>query len=189
MSRWSPDGRRRLQDAALELFAEHGYADTTVAAVAEHAGLTERTFFRYFEDKKEVLFIESGLGDLVVARTAASSATSALGMAADGFRAIAEQLQSEPSRVRRRARVIAESPELQEREMRKFAEWTAAVTQVLQADRVEPRAARVAAEVATAVFRIAYETWAAAAEHDDLVATLDELLELHRLITHTVPRT
>lgn len=188
MSRWGPDGRRRLQDAALELFAEHGYAETTVAAVAAYAGLTERTFFRYFDDKKEVLFIENRLGELVAERTAASNASSALGMAADGFRAIAAQLQAEPSRVRRRARVIAATPELREREMLKFSEWTSAVTEALTADRVEPRAARIAAEVATAIFRIAYHDWTEAHDHVDLVDTLDALLKIHRSVSSTVPR-
>lgn len=189
MSRWSPDAKRRLQDAALELFAEHGYAETTVAAVAEHAGLTERTFFRHFDDKKEVLFIENRLNELVATRAAASDATSALEMAADGFRAIAALLQSEAARVRRRARVIAEARELQERELLKFSQWTVAVAQALETDGVEPQAAQIAAEVATALFRIAYGHWTEASDAADLVNMLDALLGVHRSITDTVPRT
>lgn len=71
-------------------------------------------------------------------RTAASDATSALEMAAEGFRAVAALLQSEAARVRRRARVIAATPELQERELLKFSEWTAAITQALTTDDVKP---------------------------------------------------
>ena len=56
MARWKPDARARLEKAALALYREHGFAQTTVAEIAERAGLTERTFFRYFADKREVLF-------------------------------------------------------------------------------------------------------------------------------------
>src|SRR6202021_3265533 len=56
MGRWQPDARARLQAAALALYGERGYEETTVAEIAERAGLTERTFFRYFADKREVLF-------------------------------------------------------------------------------------------------------------------------------------
>lgn len=188
MSRWSPDGKSRLQEAALELFAECGYEETTVAAVAAHAGLTERTFFRHFADKKEVLFIERAFVDLVAERTGASSSTTALEMAADGFRAIAAELQAEPARVRRRAHIVAATPELQEREMRKFSEWTGAASVALVSAGLEPKAARIAAEVATAMFRIAYGTWTEDPESDDLTGTYDAVLEVHRLVTLSVPR-
>jgi AcrR family transcriptional regulator len=56
MSRWEPDARGRLGQAAIELYVERGFDDTTVADIAERAGLTERTFFRHFADKREVLF-------------------------------------------------------------------------------------------------------------------------------------
>jgi AraC-like DNA-binding protein len=56
MARWEPGAQGRLQQAAMELFAERGYARTTVEDIAARAGLTERTFFRYFADKREVLF-------------------------------------------------------------------------------------------------------------------------------------
>ena len=56
MGRWEPDSRGRLEQAALELYGERGFEATTVAEIAERAGLTERTFFRYFADKREVLF-------------------------------------------------------------------------------------------------------------------------------------
>ena len=59
MGRWQPDAQARLQEAALALYAERGYDETTVAEIAERAGLTKRTFFRYFADKREVLFFGS----------------------------------------------------------------------------------------------------------------------------------
>src|SRR4051794_29750710 len=60
MVRWEPNARGRLEKAALELYAERGFDATTVAEIAARAGLTERTFFRYFADKREVLFDGSG---------------------------------------------------------------------------------------------------------------------------------
>jgi AcrR family transcriptional regulator len=101
VGRWQPDSRARLQEAALELYARDGFAETTVAAVAERAGLTERTFFRYFPDKREVLFSNEdepceGLVDAVIAAGAARSVRDAI-MA--GLEAVANELQ--PLRVRR----------------------------------------------------------------------------------------
>ena len=90
----------------MDLFAERGYAETTVAAVAGRAGLTERTFFRHFRDKQEVVF-DTDLAGMVAAATAASTATSALDMAADGFRAVCTHLQALEPQVRRRAAVVA----------------------------------------------------------------------------------
>ena len=55
MGRWEPNARDRLQRAALELYSEHGFDQTTVAEIAQRAGLTERTFFRHFADKREVV--------------------------------------------------------------------------------------------------------------------------------------
>src|SRR5580693_9626125 len=56
MGRWEPNTRERLERAALTLFVEHGYDATTVAGIADRAGLTKSTFFRHFADKREVLF-------------------------------------------------------------------------------------------------------------------------------------
>jgi AcrR family transcriptional regulator len=56
MGRWEPDARGRLEQAALDLYQDRGFEQTTVTEIAERAGLTERTFFRYFADKREVVF-------------------------------------------------------------------------------------------------------------------------------------
>src|SRR6202167_1883281 len=67
VARWKPDSRGRLEQAALALYAERGFENTTVAEIAVAAGLTERTFFRYFADKREVLFGGAGaLQELLV---------------------------------------------------------------------------------------------------------------------------
>ncbi len=76
MSRWEPDGRGRLEQAALALYAERGFDTTTVAEIAERAGVTERTFFRHFTDKREVLFARAGtLQELMVSAVAQAPAS------------------------------------------------------------------------------------------------------------------
>src|SRR5579864_8686452 len=71
MSRWEPNARGRLEQAALELYVERGFDQTTVAEIAQRAGLTERTFFRHFADKREVLFWGAGsLQELLVSTLA-----------------------------------------------------------------------------------------------------------------------
>src|SRR3954462_12695722 len=69
MGRWEPGGRGRLEQDAMELYVERGFENTTVAEIADRAGLTERTFFRHFSDKREVLFSGSAqLGELLAQR-------------------------------------------------------------------------------------------------------------------------
>src|SRR6516225_6856446 len=133
MGRWQPDARARLQEAALALYGERGYEQTTVAEIAERAGLTKRTFFRYFTDKREVLFWGSELLEqqMVAAIEAAPASASALGMigaaldAADRFEEVREFASP-------RHRIIASSHELQERELIKAASLAAAMAQALR---------------------------------------------------------
>jgi AcrR family transcriptional regulator len=166
MTRWKPDAAGRLQKAAFELYAERGYEQTTVAEIAERAGLTERTFFRHFADKREVLFAGSGeLQQLMVGAIAAapSSATPmeaiAVGLAAAG--AIFNEAQR-PSSLRRQA-VIDANPELQEREAVKLACVAGALADALRRRGFQDPAAGLTAEAGVAVFRFAFEHWV----HDD----------------------
>src|SRR6202035_2298884 len=78
MGRWEPNARGRLEQAALELYLERGFEQTTVAEIAKRAGLTERTFFRHFADKREVLFSGAGaLEELLVSAVAGAPESSA----------------------------------------------------------------------------------------------------------------
>src|ERR1700742_5176667 len=92
MGRWAPGAKGRLEEAAMELFDERGFEDTTVADIAERAGLTKRTFFRYFGDKREVLF--SGSAQLqakfVEAIAAAPAEAAPLDAVAAGLDAMAD---------------------------------------------------------------------------------------------------
>ena len=117
MSRWEPDARGRLEKAALALYGERGFENTTVAEIADRAGLTERTFFRYFTDKREVLFAGAGsLQDLLVnavvdapqSQVPIDAIATALGAAADLF-------EERRDFSRQRQSVIVANSELQER--------------------------------------------------------------------------
>jgi AcrR family transcriptional regulator len=162
MSRWQPDAAGRLQQAAFELYAERGYEETTVAEIAERAGLTERTFFRHFADKREVLFRGSGeLQELVVDAVDAAppSATPmeaiTVGLAAAG--AIFDAPRR-PYSLQRQS-VIDANPELQERELVKLASLATALAEVLRRRGIQDPAAALTAEAGVAVFRVAFEQW------------------------------
>src|SRR3954447_7255585 len=117
MSRWEPNARGRLEEAALDLYTEHGFDETTVAEIAERAGLTERTFFRHFADKREVLFSGAGeFQEMLVGNVAgAPDSLAPIEAAAEGALAAAAMLQQRAEFARQRARIIAANAELQER--------------------------------------------------------------------------
>src|ERR1700761_3851075 len=132
MGRWEPNARGRLEQAAMELYVERGFEQTTVAEIARRAGLTERTFFRHFADKREVLF--AGAGDLqdgmVAAVAQAPSALSPLDAVADGLRA-AGDLFAPREAARQRQAILDANPDLRERELIKLATLSAALAENL----------------------------------------------------------
>jgi AcrR family transcriptional regulator len=162
MARWEPNAPQRLADAALELFAERGYENTTVLDIAQRAGLAKSTFFRHFQDKREVLFGEDALtGRLVAAIATAPAGEAPLDAFAHGLDALGQDVFT-PSRrtftTRRRAAIEAH-PDLQEREALKEAHLTAAISRAL-ADRGTPElVAKVTAELGALALRAAYEQW------------------------------
>jgi len=161
--RWQPEARSRLEEAALALYGERGFENTTVAEIAERAGLTERTFFRHFADKREVLFSGSGALQELLVRTAADAPDSLapIDAAAAGLEAAGAQLEELRGRefARQRQAIIAASAELQERELIKLAAWSSALADTLRDRGVGEPAASLTAEIAIAVFRIAFERW------------------------------
>jgi AcrR family transcriptional regulator len=163
MGRWEPNARGRLEQAAMELYREQGFNRTTVAEIAERAGLTERTFFRHYADKREVLFggADEMKDSLVAAVAGAAESVDPLNAAAAGFLAVGAALEERRGRefARQRQRLIAANAELRERELSKLASWAAAVADILRARDVEESAARLAAEAALAVFSTAFERW------------------------------
>src|SRR5947209_9169796 len=131
MTRWGPDARGRLMKSALELYAKRGYDQTTVAEIAERAGLTERTFFRHFADKREVLFAGSGaLQELLVSTVAdAPDSLAPIDAVAAAIEAV---LQERGEFSRQRQAIIAASAELRERELIKLASLSAALADTLR---------------------------------------------------------
>src|ERR1700733_7671853 len=123
MGRWEPDARGRLEQAALELFEKHGYARTTVEDIAARAGLTERTFFRYFADKREVLFSGSAALEALIVKTIAAAPASVTPLTAvtGAIAALAPWLEPRRAHARKRRTVIAAHAELGERELIKLA--------------------------------------------------------------------
>lgn len=160
MARWDPDGRGRLRQAAFELFAARGYDDTTVEEIAKRAGLTERTFFRHFSDKREVLFAGSAqLQEAMVGAVASAPASlSPIDAAVAGIEAGGAQLP-DVATARQRQAIISAHPELQERELIKFASLSTAIAETLRERGLDEPAASLTAEVALAVFRTAFERW------------------------------
>lgn len=161
MARWDPGADLRLQNAALDLYEERGYDDVTVEQIADRAGLTRRSFFRYYADRREVLF--AGSERLPPALV---EAVGAVPREVPPFRAVVEAMrtvggaligQLDVDRARRRHRVIVASPELREREHSKFAAVTEAVAGALRGRGVDPGSALLLAEVATVAFRTAFE--------------------------------
>jgi AcrR family transcriptional regulator len=161
MGRWKPDARARLEEAALALYSEHGFAQTTVAEIAERAGLTERTFFRYFADKREVLFSGAQVlqQQLVSALDNAPSSLSPIDAVGTAVEAIAALFEQRRDFARKRQAVISENAELQERERIKLASLASALADALRRRGVTDRPASFAAEMGVTVLRIAFERW------------------------------
>jgi AcrR family transcriptional regulator len=169
----------------MELYSERGYAQTTVAEIAERAGLTERTFFRYFADKREVLFWGAGaLADLLVDTVAAApEGVAPIDAVAAGLDAAGELLAARREGARRRAAIIAENAELQERELIKLASLAAALAATLRERGVREPAASLAAETGIAVFKIAFERWIDEANEQDLSRLIEDSFDELRVVT------
>jgi len=183
MGRWEPDARGRLWAAALELYLERGYEQTTVADIAERAGVTARTFFRHFADKREVLFAGGRVLEEHVIAALDSMPASATPLTA-AVRALeaADEVITDREYARRRNAVIAANAELQERELIKLAALSAALAGGLRRRGVAEPTASLAAETAVAVFRVAFARWVEAGETAGLVELLrDSLSELTQL--------
>jgi AcrR family transcriptional regulator len=180
MGRWEPDARGRLEQAALGLYLERGFDQTTVAEIAARAGLTERTFFRHFTDKREVLF---GGGELAQAMTttidALPAATSPLDVVAAALESTSDFFAERRQHARSRQAVISANPSLQERELIKLASMAATMADALRRRGVTEPAATLAAEAGIAVFKVAFEHWLSDGADQSLAhhirGSLDEL--------------
>jgi AcrR family transcriptional regulator len=192
MARWEPDARGRLEKAAMELFQERGYVRTTVEDIAARAGLTERTFFRYFTDKREVLFsgakeLEKGIVERIERTLPEASPLDAVVAA---FESAAAQLQDRRNLrfVRARYALVTKHGEIQERELIKLASLAVAVTKALHARGVSEPAASLAAEAGLAVFKIGFERWVSGKKPHDFAAHIRVALEALKAVAACGPR-
>ncbi len=155
------EARRRLQQAALELYRERGFDRTTTAEIAARAGVNERTFFRHFPDKREVLF--DGEADLRAALTREVAAAPAdlppLAVLLRAFRKAARILEDNRPFAEPRLALIAETPALRERDLAKGAAVSEALAEALRGRGVPDRKADLAARTGWAAFHHAAQAW------------------------------
>jgi AcrR family transcriptional regulator len=162
MGRWEPGARERLVIAAVDLFVEHGYDDTTVAQISERAGVTKSTFFRYFPDKRELLVAgQESLSALLAdgIAEAPADATPLEAVAVGLGRASAEMGPRNRALGPRMKAAIAASAELQERDALKSVGMAAAMTAALQARGVPASTAHLASEMGVLAFKQGYTRW------------------------------
>jgi AcrR family transcriptional regulator len=162
VSRWAPNARERLETAALDLFVENGYEETTVAQIADRAGLNRATFFRHFADKREVLFGgEDALAGLFADAIKATPLGATLTECLHAALAAAEVAMTPRQRAKatQRLHVVAANPEVQERGLLKHLRIAKAVTAALRERGADELTARLAAETTLLAFGVAFERW------------------------------
>jgi AcrR family transcriptional regulator len=179
MGRWEPNARGRLAQAAMALYAEQGFEQTTAAEIARLAGLTERSFFRHFADKREVLFYGmDSVRDLLVRAVAdVPSSATAIDAVSAALQATAAMVQENPEPARLRNAVMSANPELRERELTKLAELAAAMASALRDRGVPEPTASLAAETGVAAYKVAFARWISEPGQPDLPAILRESME------------
>ncbi|WP_234011981.1 MULTISPECIES: TetR/AcrR family transcriptional regulator [unclassified Streptomyces] len=191
MPRWEPDAAGRLHDAALALFTEQGYEQTTVAQIAERAGVSERTFFNHFANKRDVLFGQTSQKQKdVVAREIAACPenTPPLEAVLHGLQAAADEVLDAfrvPARPRRE--IIDVTPELQEREEGKRAALAATIASALSRRGTDEKAAAITAGLGLVVQQAAEAQWVRPDEQRPLRDLLAEALSHLRTIMDEAP--
>ncbi|GAA2574416.1 MULTISPECIES: TetR/AcrR family transcriptional regulator [Streptomyces] len=185
MGRWEPNARGRLERAALELYVERGYEQTPVAEITRRAGLTERTFFRHFADKREVLFAGSGgLEELCVGAVAAAPpAATPMEAVAAALDAAAGVFEERGDLVLQRQGVIDANAELRERELIKLASLAGALADALDRRGVDAMTAQLTAETAIAVLKVAFRRWIDGGREKPLRSLLAECFDVLRSLS------
>lgn len=183
------DVRLRLRNAALELYTERGYDRTTTAQVAIRAGVTERTYFRHFPDKREVLFdgevaLRSSLTDAV----AAAPDLAPLAVLRHAFLSLVPYFETDRDLQQRQDQVISATPELRERGATKLAHLTAALTDALEQRGTPQPVATLAATCGIGVLSRVRHTWLAGSPHSQAALLADAFDDLDLLIRGTAMR-
>ena len=179
MGRWEPDAAERLQRAALELFSEQGFAETTVPQIAARAGLTTRTFFRHYADKREVLFAgEDRLPDIVERLLVDVPAeVDPMTLIRQGLRQVAtDRFQQQFDYLLLRCAIIETDESLKERDLRKMALLSETIEHGLIGRGVEPFTARLIARLASTTFNISIYRWLDEGNTRPLADVVDDTL-------------
>jgi AcrR family transcriptional regulator len=188
MVRWQPGAPERLQQAALELFAARGYEQTTATEIAHAVGLTERTFFRHFSDKREVLFHgQQLLTDAFLAGVdEAPSGASPTELVVSVLRSASTFFPDERRpHSRTRQSVIDQNPALQERESHKLTSLGGRLADAFRARGVDDLNADVAARAAVMVFGVAFIHWIGEGEQRSFHELSEVVLgELAAIVNH-----
>ena len=166
VARWAPDARARLETAALDLFLDNGYEETTVTQIAHRAGLNRATFFRHFADKREVLFggedVLTGLfAEAINAVPVGATLTQCLQAALAAADAVMTPQQR--AKAAKRVQILAGNPEVRERSLLKHARIANSIIAVLRDRGVDELTARLGAQIAMLAFSVAFECWMNAA--------------------------
>jgi AcrR family transcriptional regulator len=187
--RWKADAEGRFVAAALVLFTEKGFDRTTVADIASAAGLTPRTFFRYFADKRDVLFagqraFEDFVGDSIAAAT---DVADPMQVVKEALAAVARNFPDYLENHRIRRRLIEANAELRERELTKLATVALVMSRGLQARGVNAGAARLAADIGMLVFKTAFDQWIDRTGPADFAALIRSGFDTVRRLTQPDP--
>lgn len=179
MSRWEPGARRRLEKAAFELFAEHGFAATTVSEITARAGLSTRTFHRYFADKREVVFGgEDVPGDAARVLADAPPSAEPLDLIMTSLRAFAEaRFEGRRDELRLRREIIGTDPSLRERELQKRETVGELVREALLARAVPGTRAALLAETCVTLLYVSVGEWLDRDDEKPLVDVIADTLD------------
>ncbi|WP_090609084.1 helix-turn-helix domain-containing protein [Mycobacterium lentiflavum] len=177
MSRWEPNAAERLAMAAVELFADRGYDNVTVVEIAERAGLTKRTFFRHFADKREILFrgqdaYRELFAEAIANAPAESTPLEAIGAALAAFAAGFTDDRREF--VAKRQAVIDQNSDLKERDLLKAAALTTAIVDALVVRSVTPSTAKLAASIGALALEDAFQRWLQPANRKSLARLAEQ---------------
>jgi len=184
MARWRPDARQRLEQSALELFLNQGFEQVTVSEIAARAGLTTRTFFRYFADKREVLFAGEQQIPVLAAHliATASPELAVMEVVARGLRVMAALFQDRYDDLASRRTIIERDEGLKERELRKLADVSDAIAGGLQRRGVDDTTAALAGDAAVSMMRLSILQWIEA-DGKDLAVILERNMDALRRLT------
>ncbi|WP_028975064.1 TetR/AcrR family transcriptional regulator [Spirochaeta cellobiosiphila] len=179
MSRWEPDGKGRLAQAALKLYQEQGYEQTTVTEIAERAGLTERTFFRHFQDKREVLFgLQDELLNICLKEIdLAPKEITPIELIMLALESLIPFLQEQNEIIKQRQVVIAANPPLQERDLLKLEKFASALAAALMDRGLTALVANLAASTGIMIFKSAYNRWIFEEEDTELSKLIQEAFD------------